>query len=155
MLIIEMKKLLDSVYNRILKGMDWFFFRVITFVLPWFSCTEWKNSIEISNKGQHMERYNLTYLSDSCTTPIESDASAVTVSASSFSRCWACTNDWQICVAARFTLFQYLPVRQKTSSPISNNNVYTVFQSRSSAWVKFAFEQLPIRPTQLIPVCLS
>lgn len=44
-------------------------------------------SIEISNEGHHTERLNLTYLSDSCTTPIESDASAVTVSASSFSRC--------------------------------------------------------------------
>ena len=34
-----------------------------------------------------------SYLFASCTTPMESEASAVTVSASSFSRCCACTND--------------------------------------------------------------
>ena len=66
------------------------------------------------------EQNDMSYLSDSCTTPMESDASAVTVSASSFSRCWAWTNDWQICVAALFTLFQYLPARNEMKSYLKN-----------------------------------
>ena len=66
------------------------------------------------------EQNDISYLSDSCTTPMESDASAVTVSASSFSRCWAWTNDWQICVAALFTLFQYLPARNEIKSYLKN-----------------------------------
>ena len=62
---------------------------------------------------------HMTHLLASCTTPMEREARADTVSASSCSRWQASTIDWPICVASLFTLSQYLPT---TKAPDEHNH---------------------------------
>ena len=69
-----------------------------------------------------MNSLTTTYFSELCdeqSTVTESDASAVTVSASSFSRICASTTEWLIWFAVRFTEFQYFAERDKTKKLIT------------------------------------